>query len=616
MADIEVLKQYLVSLGFQVDKGQLDQFTAATQKSTESVSKHSAEVSKKVSGFLHGFQQFSQRLGQAAREWTKREGSGLKKFLDGFGKGIDALRKQGGEALGATEKLATGTLGRLTFVGAAALTVMKTLVKAQIAVVTAFTAVSAAVWTVVDRVAMADQKYRLLGLRMGLTTMQARKMQTALDDLGVTMEEAMVDPELNRQVLTLMEDTGRMTKSLGQNYEANLKSARALRFEFVRFKHEVGDFLLLFVDQLLTKLNIAGNGVQEKLQHVNEWFQQNAPRFARFFAENLVPILKSTGGIFKELLGFVRELAGLFTNFMALLSSDESLETTEFNAQKLTLAIQKLAEGFTIIIQALSLFVHLMTMAELGLTKVLNLFTRLTDKVASTKLGQILLSALPGPLGVWGSYLLAKGDQPKPSAKPSAPEATGDTTVDQNRALIREEAIRQGVSPEMADAVAWQESRYRQTDKNGNVLLAKTRPGDPLSHAQGLFQLQPGTARELGVNASDRMGNIRGGIQYLAQMRKHFQGNETLALMGYYWGAGNVDKAMRGQIPWSPAALQYARSVQSHEGQNIAFGDINVHITQPNMNHQQTARAVKQGVREAIGRENRRATAQLSYAGG
>lgn len=61
--------------------------------------------------------------------------------------------------------------------------------------------------------------------------------------------------------------------------------------------------------------------------------------------------------------------------------------------------------------------------------------------------------------------------------------------------------------------------------------------------AQGLMQLMPETATDLGVvDAFDAAQNIRGGAEYLAQMLKNFNGDERLAAAAYNAGPGAVRK--------------------------------------------------------------------------
>lgn len=75
----------------------------------------------------------------------------------------------------------------------------------------------------------------------------------------------------------------------------------------------------------------------------------------------------------------------------------------------------------------------------------------------------------------------------------------------------------------------------------------------------GLAQLMPATARELGVtNRHDPQQNIDGGARYLRQMLDRF-GSVHLALAAYNAGPGAVTKA--GGIPRNRETPGYVRSV-------------------------------------------------------
>jgi soluble lytic murein transglycosylase-like protein len=113
---------------------------------------------------------------------------------------------------------------------------------------------------------------------------------------------------------------------------------------------------------------------------------------------------------------------------------------------------------------------------------------------------------------------------------PLATAAAGDAVRQQISAAASEFSI----DPKLVEAVAWRESRFEQS--------ARSKRG-----ATGVMQLMPGTARDLGVDATDMTQNVRGGALYLRQMLGQFGGDVKLALAAYNAGPAAVRK--HGGVP-------------------------------------------------------------------
>lgn len=114
-----------------------------------------------------------------------------------------------------------------------------------------------------------------------------------------------------------------------------------------------------------------------------------------------------------------------------------------------------------------------------------------------------------------------------------------DSTIDWHRTplnltaygqQIRMAAQRYHVDPALVRAVIHAESAF-QAD-------ARSSKG-----AQGLMQLMPQTAQDLGVgDAFDEEQNILAGVRYLAGLLERFNGDERLATAAYNAGPGAVDR--------------------------------------------------------------------------
>ncbi|MCL4135147.1 UNVERIFIED_CONTAM: hypothetical protein GTU68_030192 [Idotea baltica] len=108
-------------------------------------------------------------------------------------------------------------------------------------------------------------------------------------------------------------------------------------------------------------------------------------------------------------------------------------------------------------------------------------------------------------------------------------------------------SIKYDIDAKLIKAIAQVESCFDQN--------AVSRVG-----AQGVMQLMPATAKELGVvDSFNAVQNIDGGAAYMAKMLKRFDQNHKLALAAYNAGPGAVEK--HNGIPPYPETQKYVEKV-------------------------------------------------------
>lgn len=133
-------------------------------------------------------------------------------------------------------------------------------------------------------------------------------------------------------------------------------------------------------------------------------------------------------------------------------------------------------------------------------------------------------------------------------------------------ALIQDQGTTQGVDPNLLKAVIRNESNFNPR--------AVSSAG-----AQGLMQLMPGTARDLGVqNSFDPVQNVAGGAKYLKGLLQKYHQSVPMALAAYNAGPGAVDR--HGGIPPYAETSQYVKKVmQSYQRYQQADAPMEMRLT-------------------------------------
>jgi soluble lytic murein transglycosylase-like protein len=155
---------------------------------------------------------------------------------------------------------------------------------------------------------------------------------------------------------------------------------------------------------------------------------------------------------------------------------------------------------------------------------------------AGMRIGAVLLSVLVG-----ANAALAEDPPKAPAATPATPDRL------ELRVMVREHALRAGLPPQIADAVAEVESSYnpRASGSYGEV---------------GLMQVLPSTARLLGFGGTLAelalpATNIHYGVAYLSEAWRLAKGDVCTTVMKY--------RAGHGETRFSYRSVDYCQRVRA-----------------------------------------------------
>ena len=166
--------------------------------------------------------------------------------------------------------------------------------------------------------------------------------------------------------------------------------------------------------------------------------------------------------------------------------------------------------------------------------------------LASPAAAQVLDIAADGAVTRYAGPAIYTDQGARSLIREAAPDAVAPAEIGR---AIAESAQRYSVSAALAQAVAWQESRFRQEAVSPKGAL-------------GVMQLMPATARRLGVDAHDLHANIDGGVGYLSLMLRRFEGDLPRALAAYNAGPEAVQRY--GGVPPYAETKAYVRAILGH----------------------------------------------------
>jgi len=446
--------------------------------------------------------------------------------------------------------------------------ISKKLLTVETELVAGFAAVGLAAVGLVDKVAMADQEFRLFGLHMYIGKEQARSLKIAMDALGQPLENLAWDPELRNRARRLIEDQRAMAPE--GDFDAQMRKIRDVRFEFTRMEVELEYLGMHVVQDFMKALGFGPDELLTRLRKFNDWVTIHLPEISAKLVHYFLPVWHDIERIMKDVWQVTLDFAQLFTNVIGMLSGDPALQGA-ISFDKFAMAVEKVA--------------HWIAVATDWLTKFIGMITGvLAGGMIGTLIGMIVggIAGIPGgPAGILagavsGGVLFGAGG--------SALGGLGGDIWDAYRAAHPASVKLPGgdTSSRLVSAMIAQES-------GGNPGAVSPKG------AMGLMQLMPDTAAQLGVtNPFDPAQNVAGGTKYLNQMLSRYGGNIPTALAAYNAGPGRIDAVLAGKATLPYETQMYVARVMGRAGYSgaVNVGGEVVNIMQPNASADEIARKV------------------------
>lgn len=474
-------------------------------------------------------------------------------------------------------------------VSANAMTISSSLLKTQAELVSGFMAIGGAALGLADKVANADQEYRLFAMHMYMSKDAARSLKVAMDALGQPLENLSWDPELRGRTKQLIADQRAMVTS--DDFEAQMHKIRDVRFEFTRMEVEIKYLGMHVVQDFMKALGLGPDTLLKKLRQFNAWVTHNLPQISAWIVQNFLPIWKDVCRIAEDVWQVIKDLVNLFDNFVGIFSGGK-MEKGEATFEKFARSVETVVHWLANVCDFLLKITGLLSGALVGGT-VGGLLGSIIGGIAGIPGGPVGIAA--GILGggaigtgigagggalIGGAWDLYRHFRPQGDVLKSVPGVTPETW----KSLAN--TTNGVVKPETLAAIVHSES--------GSRGMSAVSP----KGAIGFMQLMPDTAKQYGVDPHDPMDNLRGGTAAFRDLMIKYKGDEAKALGAYNAGSGRMDAFLAGKATLPNETKNYIANTMRSEGHT---GDTNVtvNVTQPNASAQQIADVAAAKVNEA-----------------
>jgi hypothetical protein len=515
---------------------------------------------------------------------------------------------------------------------------VKDFIKLEGAILGTFTAIGGGLITMADHAAMADQSYRLLGMRMLMSKDAARSMQMALDTLGITLDEATYDEESNKRFIDLMERNRKMGEALGPLFDKDMRGIRDIRTEIKQFGTEL-DFLMYgTVDKLYQKLGFGSGDALADIKRLSNQFADDIPMWADKMSTVLMPVWTDFTKIMYGLKDDASSAGLAFTNIVGTLTGDQSIKGTTFDVEKLGKALDHVADGLT----------NVTVLSEKAFKWVVDKLPGAVDKTKGF-LDKLYASQFGGeqlvtPGQVWDATKGASksvfnwskrtnwkdyfnpfyaGPTGTNMGGPSLPQldlnsittsgdllplirqsqagggGTAATSIDFHGLLSKKAVDKQTLS-DMINKAAQETGLDPRLIAAVMTVESHGDPGivNPDSGATGLMQLMPGTAKRYGVaDMTDPWSNLEAGSKELARFINLNQGDLGKGLGGF---GGFVTKDPEGYIAKVVDAYRQEGGGEMEKQVNIQNFTIQMPPGSPDQNVQFVQDVLKKLQRDSV----------------